>query len=209
MHRPGMPPSARCRGDADLHRIDGGMPSCSFYATTADHLTLVGVILGAGEYTVLPAYSRVDQPLSPCAGIGDLIAASELGVLSTQFVVHHASFGGAIHRRRIELRPDVGSFRWEATGWGLISLVLSAPRKGALGPGWTNHNSEARARKWEPTFADCPDRINEWNWAEITRHSGHINRLIRRLSVSKLGSRWVLPDAAAAFAEGRNRVSLN
>lgn len=184
------------------------MPSCSFYATPTDHVALVGAIIAEG-YTVHPSYSRIDQGFGAYDSVADLLAATDLGRGSEQFVVYHPSMGGAIYRRRFELRPDVGAFRWESSGWGLISLVLRAPAREALGPSWAKHNSEKRAQKWEPTYLDQPDRVADWNWPSVTRSSNSLNRLIRRLSVDKSGSRWVLTGAAEAFAQGLLRMSLN
>lgn len=101
----------------------------------------------------------------------------------------------------------MGVFRWEASGWGLLRLVLRAPVGGVLGPSWADHNSEARARKWEPTYLDQPDRVADWNWASVTRSSSSLNRLIRQLAAEKSGSRWVLAGAVEAFAQGLLRMS--
>jgi hypothetical protein len=67
---------------------------------------------------------------------------------------------------------------------------------------FSNHNTEVRAKKWVEVLPELGP-IEIWNWQETTAVSSKLNRFIRtKLASYKLGSRPVLPDAAAAFAAG-------
>ena len=41
----------------------------------------------------------------------------------------------------------------------------------------------------------------QWDWAAVTSASGRLNRAIRRMAVSKIGSHPVLPQAAQVIAQ--------
>ncbi|GAA1892714.1 hypothetical protein GCM10009687_72550 [Asanoa iriomotensis] len=101
--------------------------------------------------------------------------------------------------RRIDLLPGVSgdaTFRYCCEGWGLIQLYYGGSF-GAQELRWshTNHNTERRASAWAATLPRLGDPA-AWNWAAVTTASGKLNRVIRRMAVSKIGSHPVLPYPA-------------
>jgi hypothetical protein len=106
--------------------------------------------------------------------------------------------------RRIDFHPGARgdtTFRYCCEGWGLIQLYYG----GSVGTQelrWshTNHNTEKRASAWAPTVPRLGDPA-AWNWAAVTGASGKLNRAIRRMAVSKIGSRPVLPHAGQFIAQ--------
>jgi hypothetical protein len=102
----------------------------------------------------------------------------------------------------------LGTHRYVAEGWGLISLQLGGLSKKGLHPSHTNHNSEKRARKWADTYADRMGDPSAWDWDVITRTSARLNRRIRSLGSAKLGSRPVLPAAREALDAGARALQI-
>jgi hypothetical protein len=115
--------------------------------------------------------------------------------------------GGKITSKLITFRPGAvpgATFRYDSAGWGLIQLYFGNVRDGRLSNCHTNHNSERRARKWEPTYADDPmDPVDAWNWKEVTRTSALLNRFVKRIAPGKIHSRPVLRAAWEAHATGK------
>lgn len=105
--------------------------------------------------------------------------------------------------RRITFLPGVAgdaTFRYTCEGWGLIQLFYGGPL-GVEELRWshTNHNSQKRASAWAPAAPGLGDPA-AWNWAAVTNASNRLSRAIRRMSVDKIGSRPVLPNAAQFIA---------
>src|SRR2546426_11648858 len=112
----------------------------------------------------------------------------------------------AVHQRRIALVPakcQGATFRWTIEGWGLITMQLGGSSLVGLVASHTNHNSAERARKWEQTLNRTLGSVSAWDWPEVSRVSRRLNRQIRKLAVSKVGSRVVLPDAALSLSPRR------
>jgi hypothetical protein len=83
-----------------------------------------------------------------------------------------------------------------------IQMHFGALRDGKLSPSSTNHNTETRARAWEPTYPDFGP-VAAWDFKEVTRVSRRINRNIAdRLALRKEGARAVLPGAQALIDTG-------
>src|SRR5206468_9629742 len=105
--------------------------------------------------------------------------------------------------RRVDLLPGVladATFRYCYEGWGLIQLYYGGP-VGTQELRWshTNHNTQKRTSAWAATTRRLGDP-SEWNWAAVTSASGRLNRAVRRMAVSKIGSHPVLPHAARFIA---------
>jgi hypothetical protein len=99
------------------------------------------------------------------------------------------------------------AFRYSSEGWGLIQLYLEAPRKGALSPSHTNHNSPSRAAKWSDTYSELRDP-SLWDWDAVTSFSRRLNAFIRKQSVAKIGPR-VVHSGAQRFQQAGHQLSLN
>jgi hypothetical protein len=96
---------------------------------------------------------------------------------------------------RLDPKATGGATSREAvTGWGLIQLYLGGLSQRGLVHSHTNHNSEARARKWSDTIGNL-GAVDAWDWKAVTSASRRLNARIRRHAVSKVGSRPVLEGA--------------
>ena len=93
------------------------------------------------------------------------------------------------------------TFRYDSRGWGLIQLYFGQLRNGRLSPCHTNHNSESRAKTWESTYRNLGS-ATKWDWKEVTRISGRLNRFIRGAAAAKEKSRPILRAAHEAQACG-------
>ncbi|WP_433688821.1 hypothetical protein ACQP0I_12305 [Micromonospora carbonacea] len=106
--------------------------------------------------------------------------------------------------RRIDLlaeAPGDPTFRHCCEGWGLVQLHYGGPF-GAQELRWshTNHNSEKRAAAWAATVPRLGDPA-AWDWPAVSRASGRLNRVIRRMAVSRIGAHPVLPHAGRLIAD--------
>jgi hypothetical protein len=186
------------------------MPNIDFYAAGADFFPVLTYVFKQSACRVFESYSPPGEEIAEFKSIEDLSARYPVGVcrgsgpsVLLQLVPPSASHHFTI--RRISMQPELcegHTFRYAVEGWGLIQLDLGGIGPQGLVNSHSNHNTEARARKWLETHRELGP-IESWNWREITVVSSALNRFIRtKLATSKLGSRPVLPDAAAALAAG-------
>jgi hypothetical protein len=186
------------------------MPNIDFYAAGADFFPVLTYIFKQSTCRVFESYSPPGEEIAEFKSIDDLSARYPIGVcrgsgpsVLLQLVPQSASDQFSI--RRISMQPehcDGHTFRYAVEGWGLIHLHLGGISSQGLVNSHSNHNTEARARKWSKSYQEIgPMEI--WNWRETTVVSSALSRFIRsKLATYKLGSRPVLPEAAAAFAAG-------
>jgi len=186
------------------------VPNCDFYAAEQDILDVLRCVFELGDFRAFESYSNPGEDLVEFKNADEIARHFPLGRCqgtsqSALLQLYPVSAGGTLQRRRIDLKtrsPGAGAaFRFSLDGWGLIQLQLGGVSDGGLFVSHTNHNSEARALKWEDTYGDLgPAR--EWNWTEVIRASRRLNSKIRKLAVRKIGSRPVLPAADALLRSG-------
>jgi hypothetical protein len=182
------------------------MPNIDFHAAGADFFPVLTYVSAC---RVFERYSPPGEEIAEFKSIDDLSARYPIGVcrgsgpsVLLQLVPPSASHQFSV--RRISMQPELcdgHTFRYTVEGWGLIHLHLGGTGPQGLVVSHSNHNTEARARKWlesRPEFGP----IEIWNWRETNMVSSALSRFIGKLATYKLGSRPVLPDAGAAFAEG-------
>jgi hypothetical protein len=186
------------------------MPNLDFYGIDSDLDRVLEFVFSQPGLRVFESYSAFSQELTEFTSADLLKRTVNVGICKgdvpsalLQLVVPSAS---TLYRvRRITLSSDKcegHSFRHAIDGWGLIQLYLGGIGPNGIVRSHTNHNSPARARAWEQTVPDMGS-AKWWDWAQVTSVSSALNRFIRnKLSVSKLGSRPVLPAAQNAFAGG-------
>jgi hypothetical protein len=162
-------------------------------------------------WTLYELASRHDSALRRFGKTEEVFDAFNLPHKDAYLHLYAPEMGGHVYERRVIFKRSAvpnATFRIDSHGWGLIQLYLVGPRNGALKASHTNHNSEARARQWEPTYADEPDRVNDWDWRAVARTSSRVNRFIRSRASSKLGSRPILPCAYEASLRGIIQLTL-
>ncbi len=185
------------------------MPNCDFDACEDDAERIVRFVFSQDGWSLWELASRADSELRQFSTLDELLRAFDLSAESVHLQLHTPEMGGCVHAKRITFDPQSvpdATFRYDSSGWGLIQLYLIAPRNGRLGASHSNHNSERRARGWEPTYDDEPDRVDDWDWKAVSRISSGLNRFIRSQAVGKSGSRPVLPCAQAAASERRVKL---
>jgi hypothetical protein len=186
------------------------MPNIDFYAAGADFLAVLTYVFKQSGCRLFESYSPPGEEIAEFKSVEDLSARYPIGVcrgsgpsVLLQLVPPGASDQFSI--RRISMRPELcqgHTFRYAVEGWGLIHLHLGGVGPQGLVNSHSSHNTEARARRWLETRRELGP-IESWNWRETTSVSSALNRFIRtKLATYKLGSRPVLPEAAAAFAAG-------
>ena len=190
------------------------MPNCDFYAVEGDFDAVLDFVFSDLSCRVFESYSDYDAdlreftrtseiydrlPLGKPSGTGPSVALQLWPIEASQNV----SF------KRIMLNPskcDGHTFRYSINGWGLIQLYLGGLSPTGLVHSHTNHNSKARARKWQSNYIELGP-IEAWNWDVVESESRKLNHHIRRnLAITQFESRPVLPDAARLFREGANAV---
>jgi hypothetical protein len=191
------------------------MPNIEFYAVGEDFDLVLDYVFSRSGCRVFESYSPLgydllefDHPSSiearyrigRCAGTG----SSALLTLVPPGMMHLCDV------RRIALDPkkcDGHTFRYAISGWGLISLHL-----GGMGPkgqvaSYSNHHTAKGAKARQHLYKDDLGSADAWDWETTTKISGALNRFIRnKLALYKLGSRPVMPNAAAAFQRGLGPV---
>jgi hypothetical protein len=118
---------------------------------------------------------------------------------------------GRIVKHRINFKSGsvaASRFRYDAEGWGLVQLYFGIMRDGRLSPSHTNHNSQKRARNWESLYKRLGP-VDAWNWSEVSRVSGRLNRFIKSLATGRQGSRPILPVAQEGVARAGIELALN
>jgi hypothetical protein len=182
------------------------MPNCDFYALGADFVRILEFVFEQPGWALVESASRPDRPLRHFDSARSVLAAFDLETEDAMLQLHAASTGGAIGEHRIVYRPQAvagAGGRTDSEGWGLIQLDLRASPGGPIRPSHTNHNSEARARRWSATLDDRLGPVEAWGWREVERVSGRLNRFMRGYAATRAGSRAVLPVASLAVVAGR------
>ncbi|MEH0985890.1 hypothetical protein [Micromonospora sp. CPCC 205556] len=176
------------------------MPNLDFYAADDDWSALLEALFDLGSFRVFESDSEPGSELREFSSAADVAAASR-GRHLALFVV---GSGPEPVVRRIDLLPGLPgalTFRYCCEGWGLVQLYYGGP-VGAQELRWshTNHNSQKRASAWAAAVPRLGDPA-AWDWAAVTSASSKLNRVVRRMAVSKIGSHPVLPNAAQFIAD--------
>jgi hypothetical protein len=180
------------------------VPNCDFYALQDDAVDLLEYVFTETDCAVYELSSRPGEQLRQFRAAGEVLAAFELGVgrAAVHLQLYSPSMGGSYRIRRIDFDPSRvkgPAWRLEGHGWGAIQLYLGGLHAGRILPSHTNHNSEKRARKWEPLLGRELGSVDAWNWPEVVRISRALNRRISSRALGKHGSRPILRAAWAAL----------
>jgi hypothetical protein len=181
------------------------MPNCDFYAMDQDVVQIVHFVFSQPGWVLYELSSRPQHELRCFSDTEQLLQAFDLRTKTEHFQLYAPEMQGRVYQKRIDVdEPEPGNAFWhESRGWGLIQLYFVAVRDGRLRASHTNHNSERRARAWQPTYAEEPDSVDDWDWRAVHSTSGRLNRFIRGRAVSKSGTRAVLPCAHEQASSGR------
>lgn len=186
------------------------MPNIDFFATGADFIPILNYVFAESRCRVFESYSPPGQDIAEFSSIDSIESRYAIGVCagtapSVLLELVPPESMGLCHIRRINLDParcGGQTFRYVISGWGLIQLYLGGVGPHGLVNSHSNHFTAARARYWEPVDGGKRGAVESWDWRKTTRVSSALNRFIRKLALYKLGSRPVLPNAAAAFETG-------
>jgi hypothetical protein len=180
------------------------MPNCDFFAADADFDLVLNHVFDSGDFLVYEAYSPYEQQLlqfrtvdevrdrypsmGRCTGSGPSVLLQLLVPDSGSLVFEHITLDPR--------RCSGATFRYRASGWGLVQLQLGGMGPKGLVRSHTNHNSLARALKWEGTYREILGPAAAWDWSKIESTSRRFNRFLSRVAVRKDGSSPVLPAAS-------------
>jgi hypothetical protein len=192
------------------------MPNIDFYAANADFDPILTHVFSISECRVFESYSPFGQELAEFTSIDSIASRYAIGVCKgtgasvlLQLVPPNAM--DLCRIERVNLNPaacDGHTFRYRISGWGLIQLYLGGVGPHGMVESHGNHFTELGAQKWEQSDGGELGAVAAWDWRRIAAISSALNRFIRsKLARYKLGSRPVLPDAAAAFESGVEPVS--
>jgi len=191
------------------------MPNCDFYAIGSDIDEVLNFIFTLDEVAVFETYSPYDKTLLQFHSSDDIadrypnIGKCRGNAPSVLLALCPSSHLDDKRVRRIQLDPSKtggASFREEIEGWGLIQLQIGGEGPKGVVHSNTNHNSEARAKKWERTYPEMGP-VAGWDFKLVSTLSRRINRHIRnKLAVGKIGARPVLRDAKSRIESGAPAV---
>jgi hypothetical protein len=176
------------------------VPNLDFYAAGADRIAVLTAVFDLGLFRIFESYSEPESRLREFHAVEEVPD----GPSGRHLGLYVLGSGPEPTVRRIDLRPGApgdATFRYRCEGWGLIQLYFGGIFEDhELRWSHTNHNTEKRAAKWADALPELGDP-GRWDWEAVTRASGRLNRVIRRMAVSKVGSHPVLPQAAQVIAE--------
>lgn len=193
------------------------MPNCDFYATPQDQAPLLDWLFAEGICKVFELSSQFDRPLKEFHSSTEVL--SQFGRVYSNGALWHTvhlqlyviGAGPAFEPRRVELNPnlcDGATFRYSAEGWGLVQLYLTAPTASGLNSSHTNHFKVKGAEKWAPLSPE-KGAAELWDFKKIAAFSSRLNRQIKKLSVAKIGSRVILPNALEIWQGGVPLLPFN
>ena len=185
------------------------MPNCDFYAVGDDFRSVLQFVFDELDCRVFETASAYDEEIMEFSSWESLSTARTVGqrkgaAESLYLQLWPVKASENVWIREIELdqkRVKNGRFRYSIEGWGLIQLYLGGKSELGLIHSHTNHNSEARARKWASTL-DGMGSPSAWDWKIVSSTSSRLNRFIRKTAVSKVESRLVLPEAQELLRTG-------
>lgn len=184
------------------------MPNCDYFALGSDFAQVLDFIFGESECRVFEAYSPFNEELVEFRATSEVIEryGSEMSPQGNGGVLLQLLAPGSGEVVIERLGTDAERFRYAASGWGMIQMQFGHVAKGRLFNSHTSHNTLKRALLWEPHNRSRLGAALAWNWPQVAKTSGRINRFIRKIAVSKIGARPVLPEAARQISAGINAV---
>jgi hypothetical protein len=185
--------------------------NCDFYALNSDVGCVLDFVFSQPGWQLYELASQPDSALRQFATTEEVLDASDLPHRDVYLHLYAPEMGGGVYKKRLRFAPNAvpgATFRYDSHGWGLIQLYFGGLQDGQLKASHTNHNSEARARRWEPNGENKRDRVADWNWRVVTQISSRLNRFLRTKATSKLGSRPILPAAFEASQQGTVQLTM-
>jgi hypothetical protein len=188
------------------------MPNCDFYATPQDQEGLLTWLFAEESCEVYELYSDFEQPLKRFRSAAEVLAQFDRRHpngrpwRSVHLNLYVQGAGPVFEPRRLRLDPAScggATFRYSASGWGMVQLYLQAPlmEEARLDDSHTDHNTLQRAQTWSVTLPeDGP--VEAWDFRRITSFSSRFNREIRKRGVAKLQGRVLHPRALALWESG-------
>ena len=174
------------------------MPNCDWYGTLEDHRIILEHVFQQDDLSVwelasdngaLRRFRSVDDVL------GEFDRPYPLGGKERSSVYLKLYVEGSCVRGFVPRKKHGREF---ADGFGTLQLYLERPSRQCS---HTNHNSKKRADSLDHLIED--DSAEDWDFDLVTRTSSRLNRFIRKCGQEKLGSRVLLPGAAALWHAGK------
>jgi hypothetical protein len=162
-----------------------------FFGAREDLLALVDWIVAETDFRVYEN-SRIG---APCRRFVE--APDGVGRRSIVLALWSPSVTRSPGRKRLTLDPDAKGerlIRHELSGFGLAQLQLGATARRVVCLSSFDHNSRARAAKW--------NAVGGIAWPELARLGGRVSRYVKSVAVAKAGTTLVLPGAAALAKKG-------
>jgi hypothetical protein len=180
-----------------VKKLEGWMPNCDWYGTLEDHRILLEHVFQQDDLSVWELASD-NGPLRRFDSVDDVVSefdrphtvgGRERSSVHLMLYVEGSCVRGFVPRKK--------HGREFADGFGMLQFYLERPSRMSS---HTNHNSRKRAEKWDQLIEE--DSAEDWDFELVTRTSSSLNRFIRKCGEEKLGSRVLLPGAAALWHAG-------
>jgi hypothetical protein len=180
------------------------VPTIGFFGAQADLVALTNWLLADEGLHACEAYSAFDSVLRHFRTCAEVAAAFDIGDdrLGTGTAIYLALWKPqelpAPRPERITLKPGAcggATFRFQATGNGLIYLQLGGVNGRVITQSHIAQNSEARAETWGVADGVDWERARKL-WGRIQYH------LRRRVSVASAGGSPILAQAHSLAEQG-------
>lgn len=183
------------------------MANLDFYAVEQDISDVLDFVLSETDCKIFESYSEFGEELREFKSVSEILEAYNSKSVGT-FLLELWSplVSSKVDFKKIVLDPQkcngaMHCFRIE--GWGLMQLYFGRIQNNEIEHSHFGHNSEKRARKWESTYLDELDSVDDWNWTLLKKISDKIQYHIRKkLAISKANSRYILSTAFKKHSEG-------
>jgi hypothetical protein len=180
------------------------VPNLDFYAVDGDQLAALNAVFEDNRFRVFEVYSEPGSQLREFASPQEIPEEPH----GPHLMLYAIGTGPEPTAHRIELRPGAAggaTYRYRCQGWGLIQLHFgNVFMDDELRWSHTNHNTAMRAAKGFAGYPELGDPAL-WDWPAVSKASNKLNRTIRSMAISRIGSHPVLPQAAELIS----RVGLN
>ena len=183
------------------------MANLDFYAIGQDIIDTLEFIFTETDCKVFESYSEHGKDLREFKSMSECFTAYNYEFAGSFLLqLWSPSVASKVFFKRIDLDPkkcNGATFRFRVDGWGLMQLYLGRAKDQEIEYSHFGHNSESRAKRWEPTYIDELGLVDDWDWQLLKKISGKIQYHIRkRLAVSKVNSRPILAEASKKHLNG-------
>ncbi len=190
------------------------MSDISFYASPKELYDILEFVLTETDIEVYETYSGHERELKKFKNAADVLQWYSINITEERNCkgFRIAFYSPSVMKNRIitkiNLKKETGHiYRYCIEGWALIIFSFEGIKDGRLcGSDFFLSNSEKRAKQWEDTYGDKFGPASDVNWDAFLELSKKLNKVIKKSSVAKTGSCYIMEDAMH-FSKTKGRLA--